>query len=199
MRKNVGQGPSSLPVFKERRCPFPRRAVHAAVATPANVADSVVLADLLHGKETRVSGDQAYRGQRAVIRWHAPKARDFTNRRYRHRGVVGEVERAEKPYQIDVAGQGRAFDRRHQAGVWLCQGALSRVDEERSSPARELRARQSIHGAPASIALPASVECPHQASKPRRQPTRQQKGRHPSFAEDASTPHSLACPCSDFP
>ena len=30
----------------------------------------------------------------AVIREHAPKARDFTNRRYRHRGVVNEVERA---------------------------------------------------------------------------------------------------------
>ena len=37
-------------------------------------------------------GDQAYRGQRAVIREHAPKARDFTNRRYRHRGVVDEVD-----------------------------------------------------------------------------------------------------------
>ena len=50
--------------------------------------------DLLHGKETRVWGDQAYRGQRAVIRQHAPKARDFVNRRYRHRGVVDEAERA---------------------------------------------------------------------------------------------------------
>src|SRR5689334_7756144 len=43
---------------------------------------------------TRVWGDQAYRGQRTVIREHAPKARDFTNRRCRHRGVVDEVERA---------------------------------------------------------------------------------------------------------
>jgi hypothetical protein len=50
--------------------------------------------NLLHGSETRVWGDQAYRGQRAVIREHAPRARDFTNRRYRHRGVVDEVERA---------------------------------------------------------------------------------------------------------
>jgi IS5 family transposase len=40
--------------------------IHAVVATPANVADSTVLPDLLHGKETRVWGDQAYRGQRAV-------------------------------------------------------------------------------------------------------------------------------------
>src|SRR5215468_7489162 len=68
--------------------------IHAAVATPANVADSTVLPDLLHGNETRVWGDQAYRGQRAVILQHAPKARDVTNRRYRHRGVVDEVERA---------------------------------------------------------------------------------------------------------
>src|ERR1700741_3901979 len=67
--------------------------IHAVVATPANVADSPLLPELLHGEETRVWGDQAYRGQRAVIREHAPKARDFTNRRYRHRGVVDEVER----------------------------------------------------------------------------------------------------------
>ena len=45
--------------------------IHAAVATPANAAVSTVLPDLLHGKETRVWGDQAYRGQRAVIRQHA--------------------------------------------------------------------------------------------------------------------------------
>ena len=62
--------------------------------TPANVADSAVLPELLHGNETRVWGDQAYRGQKAVIRRHAPKARDFINRRYRYRGVVDESERA---------------------------------------------------------------------------------------------------------
>ena len=39
-------------------------------------------------------GDQAYRGQCAVIRQHAPKARDFTNRRYRYRDMVDLVERA---------------------------------------------------------------------------------------------------------
>jgi IS5 family transposase len=37
-------------------------------ATPANVADSTVLSDLLHGRETRVWGDQAYRGQQAIIK-----------------------------------------------------------------------------------------------------------------------------------
>src|SRR5262249_41955302 len=68
--------------------------IHAAVATPANIADSTVLPDLLHGNETRVWGDQAYRGQRAVIRQRAPKAQDIVNRRYRRRDVVDEVERA---------------------------------------------------------------------------------------------------------
>jgi IS5 family transposase len=68
--------------------------IHAVVATPAHAADNTVLPDLLHGNETRVWGDQAYRGQCALIWQHAPKAQDFTNRRYRHRGVVDEVERA---------------------------------------------------------------------------------------------------------
>jgi IS5 family transposase len=45
--------------------------IHAVVATPANAADSTVLPDLLHGKETLVWGDQAYRDQRAVIRQRA--------------------------------------------------------------------------------------------------------------------------------
>ena len=67
--------------------------IHSMTTTPANVHDAKVLGQLLHGNETRVYGDQAYRGQRAVICEHAPNARDFTNRRYRHGGVVDEVER----------------------------------------------------------------------------------------------------------
>jgi hypothetical protein len=68
--------------------------IHAVAATPVNVADSTVVPELLHGNETRVWGDQAYRGQRAVIRRKAPRAHDFVNRRYRHRGVVNPVEEA---------------------------------------------------------------------------------------------------------
>ena len=68
--------------------------IHSVAVTAANVADCQVLPHLLHGKETRVWGDQAYRGQRDVIRAHAPNALDFTNRRHRHRGVTDEVERA---------------------------------------------------------------------------------------------------------
>lgn len=68
--------------------------IHSVVATAANVADSEILPDLLHGEETRVYGDQAYRGQVEVIREQAPRAKDFTNRRYRHKGVVDEQERS---------------------------------------------------------------------------------------------------------
>ena len=68
--------------------------IHAVVATAANVADSTVLPELLHGKETKVWGDQAYRGQSTVIRRQAPRAKDFVNRRYRHCGVVDETLRA---------------------------------------------------------------------------------------------------------
>lgn len=55
--------------------------IHSVVATAANVHDSQVLEDLLHGEETRVWGDSAYTGQGDVIRKHAPNAKDFTNQK----------------------------------------------------------------------------------------------------------------------
>jgi IS5 family transposase len=67
--------------------------IHSVVATPANVADATVLPALLHGQETRVWGDQAYRGQTDVIHACAPNAKDFTNRRYRYKNQVDERER----------------------------------------------------------------------------------------------------------
>ena len=67
------------------------KVIHAVAATAANVHDSVCLPDLLHGEETVVWGDSAYQGQGEVIRRHAPKAKDFTNRRY---PTVNEEERA---------------------------------------------------------------------------------------------------------
>ena len=68
--------------------------IHSVVVTPANTADSKVLDQLLHGQETRVYGDQAYKGKRAVIRAKAPAARDFTQRRYRFKDRIDEVVRA---------------------------------------------------------------------------------------------------------
>ena len=59
------------------------RLVHTILASAANVADSLALPYLLHGRETRVWGDQAYRGQKKAMSAVAPRARDFTNQRYR--------------------------------------------------------------------------------------------------------------------
>ncbi len=67
--------------------------IHTALVTPAHVADATVLPELLHGEETRVWGDQGYRGQTEVIRECAPQAQDCTHRRYRFKYYTDEVER----------------------------------------------------------------------------------------------------------
>jgi IS5 family transposase len=67
--------------------------IHTVVATAANVADATVLPELLHGEETRVWGDQGYRGQTEVIRECAPQAQDCTHRRYRFKYYTDAVER----------------------------------------------------------------------------------------------------------
>ena len=68
--------------------------IHTALVTAAHVADATVLPELLHGEETRVWGDQAYRGQTEVIQQCAPRAQDCTHRRYRYKDHIDEVERA---------------------------------------------------------------------------------------------------------
>jgi IS5 family transposase len=67
--------------------------IHTVKVSAANVSDSLALPHLMHGRETRVYGDQAYRGQSDVIRQRSPKAKDFTNQRYRWNGRIDEAER----------------------------------------------------------------------------------------------------------
>jgi IS5 family transposase len=55
--------------------------IHSVAATAANVHDSQLLGDLLHGDETRVWGDSAYAGQGETIGEHAPRAKDYTNQK----------------------------------------------------------------------------------------------------------------------
>ena len=135
--------------------------IHAVAATPANVADSTVLPELLHGRETRVWGDQAYlpRAARGDPGARAQGSRfhqsSLSPPRCCRQGRAGE-----KPHQVQSAGPGRTRDQGHQAGVRLCQGALSRAEQEPPSSARHLRAGQSVHRAPAFIALPGGVMCP---------------------------------------
>jgi len=59
--------------------------IHSVAATAANVHDSQVLPELLHGEERRVWGDSAYAGPREALHECAPHARDFTQRKA-HRG-----------------------------------------------------------------------------------------------------------------
>lgn len=66
--------------------------VHAVMATPANVHDSRVIGDILHGKETRVWGDSAYQGQREAIRKAAPQAQDFTHHRGNRASALSDEE-----------------------------------------------------------------------------------------------------------
>jgi transposase, IS5 family len=68
--------------------------IHTILASAANVHDADALPYLLHGKETRVWGDQAYQGHTHVIRRRARRALDFTNRRYRYAGRINEVQKA---------------------------------------------------------------------------------------------------------
>lgn len=68
--------------------------IHTILASAANVGDALALPHLLHGKETRVWGDQAYRGQKEAMRVAAPRARDFTNQRYRWGSRIDEVIKA---------------------------------------------------------------------------------------------------------
>jgi IS5 family transposase len=71
-----------------------QKIIHSVVATAAHVADSKVLPELLHGEETKVWGDQAYRGQTEAIHEVAPEAQDLTNQRYRYPDRIDEAERA---------------------------------------------------------------------------------------------------------
>lgn len=68
--------------------------IHAVAVTAANVHDSQLLPDLLHGNETRVWGDSAYAGQKAAMSQAAPNARDFTQRKAARNRPLSETEQS---------------------------------------------------------------------------------------------------------
>lgn len=57
--------------------------IHSVAASAANMHDSNMLPELLHGQETHVWGDSAYAGQSELIEALAPAARDLTQKRGR--------------------------------------------------------------------------------------------------------------------
>jgi IS5 family transposase len=76
--------------------------VHSAESTAANIADSKMLPELLHGKERKVWGDAAYQGQGEKMRVKAPHAQDMTSRRARYRQVVDELQRRKNRTKAQV-------------------------------------------------------------------------------------------------
>ena len=57
------------------------KTVHSLVTTPANVHDSKMVEDILHGEENAVFGDSAYMGKTEEIAKKAPGALDLTQTR----------------------------------------------------------------------------------------------------------------------
>ncbi len=67
--------------------------IHSVAATPANMRDSHLLPQLLHGAETRVWGDSAYAGHSETIQALAPAAKDLTQKRGRGYKYLSERQR----------------------------------------------------------------------------------------------------------
>ena len=55
--------------------------IQSASVTAANEHDSQQLGNLLHGNETRLYNDSAYRGQQDALKAKSPKVKEFTNKR----------------------------------------------------------------------------------------------------------------------
>ncbi len=96
--------------------------IHSVVATPANVHDSRVLRNLLHGEETRVWGDSAYSGQKAVISEGAPEAKDFTQAKGSRYRKLTEAERSRNRNKSRVRAKVE-----HQFGIIKRQFGFTKV------------------------------------------------------------------------
>jgi len=96
--------------------------IHSVVATSANVHDSQVLPDLLHGEESRVWGDSAYSGQTQAIADHAPQAKDFTQAKGSRNRKLTDEERASNRNKSRVRAKVE-----HQFGIIKRQFGFSKV------------------------------------------------------------------------
>lgn len=76
--------------------------IHSVAVTAANVHDSQVLEDLLHGNETHIWGDSAYAGQKEVIHEHAPNAKDYTQKKGSRNRQLTEAEKSANRYKSRI-------------------------------------------------------------------------------------------------
>lgn len=80
--------------------------IHSTEVSPANVHDSQMVSELLHGEETKVWGDSAYQGQKEAIKAAAPAARDMTNRRAARGHPLTDAERSKNATKSKVRAKG---------------------------------------------------------------------------------------------
>jgi len=73
--------------------------IHSVAVTAANVHDSQVLEDLLHGDETRLWGDSAYAGQKQLLYEKAPNAKDYTQHKGSRYRQLTEQEKVANKYK----------------------------------------------------------------------------------------------------
>jgi len=117
--------------------------VHSVVTTAANVADSRVLPDLLHGEERKVWGDGGYQGQTEAFKEAAPKAQDMTCKRTRYKNRVDELQRAKNRTKSSVRAKVE-HPFRILKRIFSFEGALSGVGQEPPPTVRLLRSRQPL-------------------------------------------------------
>lgn len=96
--------------------------IHSVVVTAANVHDSQVLPDLLHGNETRVYGDSAYKGQKKAMKSVAPNAKDFTHQRAVRGCPLTDKEKAKNKTKSRVRSKVE-----HVFGVMKCVFGFRKV------------------------------------------------------------------------
>lgn len=76
--------------------------IHSVAVTAANVHDSQLLGDLLHGDETHVWGDSAYAGQKKLLYEQAPHAKDFTQKKGSRYRKLTEAEGSANRYKSKI-------------------------------------------------------------------------------------------------
>ena len=102
-------------------------------------------------------GDQGYCGQGEVIRECAPRAQDYTHRRYRYHGRVNEVERAKNRNKSRIRSKVEHVFGVMKLEVWLREGALPRVEKERQSAVCHLRSGEPVHRTQGAVATSIGV------------------------------------------
>ena len=141
--------------------------VHTVVATAANVADITQAHALLHGEEKVAFTDAGYLGVEKrpeivalaqPVQWHIAAKRGRV-KAMREGPLKETVQESEKGPSAGACAGGASLSR-DQEPVWVSQGALPRVGQERGAIADALCAANGLQAASSRR------NCAHELSKP---------------------------------